>query len=122
MKYLLATITFFSLSACSFIEKRSETRDIQTKIVGKLNENAPKLSDCAKKHNLFGSFDQKRVRVVLDITLNENGQIQKFKLDEKLYPDNFANCIFKVVDLIIFPKPEEGKIIELEQPFIFSAK
>lgn len=120
-KYITLVFLLFLLS-CSLIKQSDENRDIQTKIVNILNSKSPEFSHCAKKSDLFKVFDQNRIRVVLFISIDEKGLLRKFKLDDKIYPESFANCIFQVADLSIFPKLKESQLIEIEQPFIFSEK
>jgi hypothetical protein len=122
MKKIITLLSLIALQSCSIIKNNSQERKIQSKIVNTLNSQSPKLSACAKKANVFKVFNQNRIRVVLYLTIDAKGSLRKFKLDDKIYPDEFANCVFQVVDLSIFPKSEKSQHIEIEQPFIFSEK
>ena len=115
----LLILTFFS--SCTLMMNKRERR-LQTDIISKINAQAPNLAKCAKSARLFKALDKTRIRVVIDIAIDSNGQIERFKLDEKKYPERYAECIFKVLDIISFPKVEKGEVIELKQPFIFLKK
>lgn len=120
-KICYLTLTFLFIS-CSIFPHRARERKIQSDIVSKISGKAPNLSACAKKHKIFDHLKQERIRVVLYLSINNKGLVEKFKLDEKEYSESFTECMFKVVDLISFPKIKNHELIELEQPFIFSKK
>ncbi|MBT4792540.1 MAG: hypothetical protein HON90_13290 [Halobacteriovoraceae bacterium] len=121
MRKITGVIIFiFLFTSCSLFKSRDKERKLQTKIIHEIAEKSEDFAQCTHQSNLFKKFNQDRIRVVLHIALNSSGQIERFKLDEKLYPENFAECIFKIIDLISFPKFQKNKIIEFEQPFIFS--
>lgn len=122
MKKISLLLILLTLQSCSIIKSNSQERKIQSEIVNTLNSQSPKFSSCARKANVFKIFNQNRIRVVLYLTIDAKGTLRKFKLDDKIYPDDFANCVFQVVDLSIFPKSEKDQHIEIEQPFIFSEK
>ncbi len=102
--------------------KRDRQRKIQTEIVSRLSAQSARFAKCAKEADLFKKLKQDRIRVTLHLSINAQGQIEKFKLDDKDYPDTFSECVFKIADVIHFPKIEDHELIELEQPFIFSKK
>lgn len=123
MKVLMySLIVSVVLSSCSLYKERQRERKIQTEIIARINEQAKKFSSCTEQSELFQKLDAKRVRVVLNLSINANGQIEKYHLDNKKYPQDFADCMYKVLDLISFPKIKEQELIVLEQPFIFSKK
>lgn len=108
------------ISSCTIFPERARERKIQSEIVSKLTNKSKKFSKCSRRSKIFNHFDSDRIRVVLHLSINSKGNVERFKLDDKNYPEKFANCIFKIVDLIKFPKIKNHEIIELEQPFIFS--
>ncbi len=110
------------VNSCSLFPKRTRERKIQSDIVSRISSKVKKLSRCSKSAKIFKHLNADRVRVVLYLSINSQGHIEKFKLDDKAYPEKFANCVFKVLDLISFPEIKNHEIIELEQPFIFSKK
>ena len=118
---MLKVLCLFLLTSCSlFMSKRD--RLIQTEILQKLSLKAPQLAECAKRNQLFESLKSKRVRVVMQISINADRQIEKFKMDDPNYPESFVNCAFQIVDLISYPQIENHELLEVEQPFIFSKK
>jgi hypothetical protein len=112
----------FILSSCSLFSKNDEKRKLQTNILSLLNQNSSKFAKCAKKSDLFKILKQERIRVVMLLSISSNGQIESFKLDNSEYPSIFSECVFNVIDLLSFPKNKLNKLVELEQPFIFSNK
>ena len=119
---ILSVILVFLLSSCSLFSGRERERKIQTEIISRLNAKSAQFASCAKQTKIFDHFKQQRVRVVLHLSINSEGQIEKFKLDGKDYPNEFSECIYQIADLIRFPKVDNHELIELEQPFIFSKK
>ncbi len=119
---ILTLILTILLSSCSIFKDRSRERKIQTDIISRLNQKADQYAKCAKENKVFQKLKQERLRVILHLSINAQGQIEKFKLDNKPYPNNFSECIFKITDTINFPKIENHELIDLEQPFIFSKK
>jgi hypothetical protein len=119
---ILMLLFTFTLISCSIFPQRVRERKIQSEIVSKISAKAPKLSSCARKHKIFQKFKEDRIRVVLSVSINNNGLVEKFKLDDKEYTEGFVECMFKVIDLISFPKIKDHELIDLEQPFIFSKK
>lgn len=97
-------------------------RKIQTEILSKISLKASELAYCAKKSDLFKKFKRDRIRVVMYLSINSEAQVEKFKLDDKPYPEDFANCAFNIIDLIAYPRVKSHELIEVEQPFIFSKK
>ena len=65
---------------------------------------------------------QERIRVVITLAINSNGEVEKFKLDKVTYPNGLSECFFTTIDLIAFPKFESHDLVELDQPIIFSKK
>ena len=110
------------LSSCSILPERYRQREIQTEIISKMTEKSPEFSKCIETNQLFTKFNTKRVRIVIFLSIDSRGQIEKFKLDQKKYPNEFSECIFTTLDTVSFPKIKNHELIELEQPFIFSAK
>ena len=108
------------MTSCSTIVERNKKRALQSDIIRSLNSQNKTFSRCAKATNIFDHFKKERVRVEIQLTLNAKGQIDKFQLDDQNYPNDFVDCLFQTVDLIIFPKLESNEIIELNQPMIFS--
>lgn len=119
MKIFNYILLILLISSCSLFEQRDKKRDIQSQILRSLNAKVPDFSKCANATEIFKKFDNKRVRVELNLTLNSKGQVENFQLDNKQYPDLFVECLFKTIDLIGFPKLEKDEVIELTQPMIF---
>lgn len=117
MKYLICLFLFIS---CSLVPNRARERQIQTEILANLTEKSENFSSCVKSNDLFNKLNTKRIRVVLELSIDSNGQVSKFKLDDQKYPNEFSECIFNTVDTIIFPKVKNHEVIELQQPFVFS--
>jgi len=118
-KTFIFLIIVLNFQSCSLFMSKKE-RLLQTDILAKLSSQSANLAKCTKNSNLFKIFDKKRIRVVIFLSINSRGQIKRFNLDDKLYPVEYAECVFKVVDLVNFPKLDNGEVIELKQPFIFS--
>lgn len=120
MKAIFLGLLLFT--SCSLIPERSRERQIQTDIIASLTEKSSQFANCVSDNKLFDKFNVKRIRIVLFLSIDSNGQVEKFRLDEQKYPNEFSECMFKVVDTTVFPKIKSHEIIELEQPFIFSKK
>lgn len=118
MRHLL----FILLYSCTLLPYSSREREIQTDIVVNIREKSPQFAKCIKSNNLFSKFQKERIRLVVFLAIDSKGHIEKFQLDDKKYPNEFSECIFKVVDSVSFPKIKNNELIELEQPFIFSKK
>lgn len=122
MKIIIHTLFLFCFFSCSSFKERDKKRDIQSNILRALNAKVTDFSKCAKVTDIFSILKQNRVRVELNLTLNNKGQVENFQLDNKQYPDKFVECLFQTIDLIIFPALEPSEVIQLIQPMIFSAK
>ena len=110
------------LTSCSLFPLRQRDREIQAQIISKLKLNAQDFAGCVKSNDLFNKLNKERIRVVMFLSINSKGQVEKFRLEDQKYPHNFSECIFNLVDAISFPEIKSHELIELEQPFIFSKK
>ncbi len=119
MKNLLLILVSLCIISCAQFENRKKERELQTQILNKLNEKTSLFSQCTKKAKIFDLFKNERIRVVLNISINSNGEVEKFKLDNKNYPEDYSMCMYNIVDLISFPKIDKHELIVLKQPFIF---
>ncbi len=119
-KVLSLIILIFISTSCSTIKERNKKRSLQSETIRSLTAKNVTFGKCAKAADIFGHFKKERIRVELQLTLNEKGQIDKFQLDDKNYPNAFVDCLFQTVDLIIFPKLGANEVIQLNQPMIFS--
>ncbi|MBD65006.1 MAG: hypothetical protein CME62_07350 [Halobacteriovoraceae bacterium] len=108
------------LNSCAFIYSGSKDREIQTQLHQILAEKSSDFAKCAKSSEIFEHFKSQRVTTTLFLDINPQGQLDKFKLDDKEYPDSFVNCVFDIVELLEFPRFDEQEVIELEQPFAFT--
>ena len=120
MKIISQFILFLTLSSCSMFKERDKKRDLQSQIIRSLNSKISDFSKCAKATDIYSKFENNRVRVELNLVLDHKGQLENFQLDNKAYPDLFVECLFKTIDLIVFPALEKGEKIELHQPMIFT--
>lgn len=118
---LLIALTL-CLSSCSVFNKKNEKRIFQTKVLALLSKSSPQFKNCAQKSDLFTLMKSERLRVVMLLSIAPNSQINSFRLDKNSYPPQFSDCLFDIVDLLVLPENKLGKLIELEQPFIFSNK
>jgi hypothetical protein len=108
--------------SCSLFSNNNEHRTYQTKVLANMSEKSVYFSKCAENSDLFDHFARERIRTVIYLSLNKAGGIEKFKLDEKNYPESFTSCVFEALELISFPKTEHHDIVKMVQPFIFSQK
>lgn len=108
------------ISGCGLLKKRDEERAFQSEMIRALNSKTPMFADCAKRHKLFEKFKSERVRVEMKLNIGKNGDVERFQIDNKPYPSKFADCMFAVAESVKFPAPEEGEVVELTQPFIFT--
>jgi hypothetical protein len=122
MKIIIHTLLVFCFFSCSSFKERDKKREIQSNTLRALNSKVKDFSECAKVTDIFTILKLKRVRVVLNLTLNSKGQVENFQLDNQQYPDKFVECLFQTIDLIIFPALEPNEVIQLVQPMIFSEK
>lgn len=118
MKISLLLLVMF-VSSCSTFKERNKTRKLQTQILQKITTRTTSFSECAKKTNVFDNLNLDRVRVELNVTLNNRGEIQKFQTDSQKYPDKFVDCLYGILDKISFPKLEKNEVVKFTQPFIF---
>lgn len=116
MKFLALAL----LVSCSSFELRNEERTLQSKMIRALNEKTPQFAQCAKNHNLFSSLKKERVRVELLLNIGSKGRVDRFQIDNKPYPSDFVDCMFKTSEEIEFPKLKSGETVQLTQPFIFT--
>ena len=121
-KLLILCISLVSIIGCSAIKERSKKRDLQSQIIRALNKKTPLLAKCAKKHDIYKQFGLDRVRVELQLKINYKGQIDTFQLDKKPYTEKFVDCMFSIVDIIVFPALKKDEAVELIQPIIFTKK
>jgi hypothetical protein len=122
MNKIITVLSLLILTSCSTIKERSNKRDLQSKTIRALNTKISDFSACAKKHDIYKKFNSNRIRVELQLKLNNKGQVEMFQLDNKPYDEKFIDCIFKTVDIIIFPALRKDEAIELVQPMIFTKK
>lgn len=118
----MSLLILASTLACSSIKERSKKRELQSKIIRALNSKIGSFAECAKKHDIYNDFKLDRVRVELQVKINSKGQVDMFQLDNKPYSEEFIDCLFKTVDIIIFPALDKDEAIELVQPMIFTKK
>lgn len=121
-KIILNTIIFLVFTSCSTLQERTKKRELQSKIIRALNSKIADFSNCAAKNDIYTKFNAQRVRVELQLKLNSKGQVEMFQLDNKSYDEKFVDCIFKTIDIIIFPALGKDEAIELTQPMIFTKK
>ena len=118
-KINLFTVLFIIVS-CSGLETKSQEREYQFEVNKLLADKSKQFSECAKNHQLFDTFDQKRVRVELIFKLNAKGEIEQFHTDDRDYPNSFVNCIFAHMEKIKFPDLSNQELsAKFNQPFIF---
>ena len=118
----LLIVPILLLNSCAFIYSGNKERKLQTEIIRLITAKNSDYAKCAKNFKIFKHFDEKRIRIVLYVDINIQGNIEKFKLDDRSYPEEFTNCIFQNVELIKFPKNEEHQLVKIEQAFIFTKK
>lgn len=116
------TVILFVLTSCANIFSGNKERKLQTEVISKINEKIPDFSKCAKATDVFSALNKKRIRVVLHLDIKPTGLVEKFKLDNTNYPENFTNCFFNTVELIQFPKFDSHELLKIEQPFVFTKK
>tara|TARA_Y100000385_G_scaffold287149_1_gene350713 strand:+ start:1749 stop:2120 length:372 start_codon:yes stop_codon:yes gene_type:complete len=121
-KIILSLLIFNVTLGCSSIKERSKKRDLQSKIIRALNAKVDRFAGCAQKHDIYKALKMERVRVELQLKINSKGQVDMFQLDNKPYSEAFIDCLFKTVDIIIFPALKKDEVIELTQPMIFTKK
>jgi hypothetical protein len=63
-----------------------------------------------------------RIRILLNLRINEKGDIDKFSSKTPNLPESFLDCLFKIVDSTEFPKLNKNEVVEIEQPLIFIKK
>lgn len=119
----ISTIFLISICAsCSIFSNNNEHRTYQTKVLASMSEKSTFFAKCAENSDLFDHFARERIRTVIYLSLNKDGGIEKFKLDDKNYPETFTSCVFEALELISFPKTKNHDIVRIVQPFIFSQK
>lgn len=118
--FLLLIGIFFT--SCAFMRESGEHRSLQTEILNKITSKSSEFAVCAKNGKIYQKLGRSRVRVVLHINIDSHGVLEKFQLDDKEYPSEFADCVFQTLELISFPSNKENKLVDIEQPFIFSKK
>lgn len=121
-KLVVLTLVSFVISSCAFMRESGEHRHLQTEILNKITSQNSNFASCAENSNIYKALGVDRVRVVLLLNISKNGELEKFQLDDQEYPTEFADCIFQTLELISFPANKENKLVEIEQPFIFSKK
>ena len=104
------------------MRESGEYRDLQSQIYNSISSKNEDFGKCAERSQLYKKLKQDRIRVVLSLDINYNGELEKFQLDDKDYPSDFSDCVFGVLELVNFPKNSQKRIIEVEQPFIFSKR
>jgi hypothetical protein len=119
-KIFMFFFSIFIIYGCAAINERSKKRDLQSQIIRSINKKTSHLAKCAKKHDIYQQFALDRVRVELQVKINSKGQIDTFQLDNKPYSEKFVDCMFNIVDLIVFPALKENEVISLTQPIIFT--
>ena len=116
----ISLLLLLTLSSCAGVYKNRPYREIQTEIIHKIREIAPKLGECVKNSDVYSTLGVERVRIVAEIHINPNGQLDQFKLDQNIYPQSLGECFYKNLDQIEYPKFKEYDLIQIDQPFIFS--
>lgn len=119
-KIIMSLVIITMALGCSSIKERSKKRDLQSKIIRALTAQVDHFAGCAKKHDIYTFFNRDRVRVELQLKINDKGQVDMFHLDNKGYSEAFVDCLFKTIDIIIFPALDKDEVIELTQPMIFT--
>ena len=118
MKYIYPILLILTIS-CANIEERNKKRDLQNKILDLISSQNKRYAGCAKNNNIFKNINNDRVKVDMQISINSDGQINKFQILDNQFSDQFSDCMFQVTDLIDFPSLEENEVIQLTQPFVF---
>ena len=112
----LAIIFLFS---CDSIRERQKDRDLQTRVMHKINEQTPKFAKCAEQKKIYKTMDKTRIRMELMLSVNDQGKVQSMTTDDRQYPPEFLDCIYDIVEKIQFPKLGANEEIQLVQPLIF---
>lgn len=121
MKFILY-ILLFALISCSYTGKRTEKQKIQTEVNQALYDKSEDISKCLKEHQIFKKFKTERLRIDVNMRINDEGKMEKFALEnDKNYPTEFVDCLFNTLDQTKFPKLKKGEALELSQPFIFKS-
>jgi hypothetical protein len=99
--------------------KGHKERSLQTEIVQKISDKQKSFSGCSKRHNIYDRLNTTRLRIVLNLRINEEGKIDRFASNTPNLPEDFMDCLFKIVDGIKFPPLAKNEAVDLEQPLIF---
>lgn len=118
MKYIYPILLILTIS-CANIEERNKKRDLQSKILDLISAQNKRYAGCAKDNNIFKNINNDRVKVDILISINSDGQVNKFQILDNQFSDKFSDCMFQVTDLIDFPSLEENEVVQLNQPFVF---
>jgi hypothetical protein len=118
MKIIYLIPIFLTLS-CANLEERSKKRDLQSKILDLISSQNKRYAACAKDNKIFKDVNADRIKVDMQISINSDGQVNKFQILDNQFSDKFSDCMFQVTDLIDFPSLEENEVIQLTQPFVF---
>jgi hypothetical protein len=114
---LLLNILIFT--SCANLEERNKKRDLQSKILDLISSQNRKYALCAKENKIFNDINSERVKVDMLISINSEGQVNKFQILDNKFSDKFSDCMFQVTDLIDFPSLKENEVVQLTQPFVF---
>ena len=121
-KILMIILASAFLGSCAFMRESGKHRNLQTQILSSITSKSSEFAKCAERSDLYQKLGDERIRVILTLNISKRGDLEKFQLDDKDYPGEFTDCIFGILELINFPSNEEGRLVEIEQPFIFSKR
>ena len=58
-------------------------------------------------------------KIVVDFKVNEQGRVERTKVDENTVGDETGSCIARSIARIRFPRPEKGEKAEIRKTFVF---
>jgi hypothetical protein len=83
-----------------------------------LKEYLPQFRHCYQKE--LERNDKSKGVVDLNFRIGKNGKVQKVKVKGKAkFSKTGSNCMAKVLNLISFPKPKGGGVVDVRQPLNF---
>jgi hypothetical protein len=85
-----------------------------------LREYIPQFRHCYQQE-LIGHDEKIKGVIDLNFTINQNGKVSKYdiRVKDAEFSKKGVNCMGNVLNLIDFPKPKGGGVVDVRQPLNF---
>ncbi|MCT4642247.1 MAG: AgmX/PglI C-terminal domain-containing protein [Bacteriovoracaceae bacterium] len=108
----------FIFSSCSTLHDYSNSKKSRDVISFELQKAIPEMRLCY----LESSYSKKEFQLKLNFEINKYGRVYTSRAFGSNLDKNFKKCILIELSKLEFPKPHDGKKVDVKQPINFFPK